>query len=41
VQVFDDDGKVVRWHDYPDLQLLLASAPQWWMEHIMAGYSRD
>ena len=40
VQVFDDDGKIVRWHDYPDLQLLLSSAPQWWMDHIMAGYSR-
>ena len=40
VMEFDDDGKVVRWHDYPDLQLLLSSAPQWWIEHIMAGYER-
>lgn len=40
VQEFDDDGRITRWHDYPDLQLLLASAPQWWMEHIMAGYQQ-
>ncbi len=40
VMEFDDEGKVVRWHDYPDLQLLLSSAPQWWIEHIMAGYDR-
>jgi limonene-1,2-epoxide hydrolase len=32
------DGKIVRWWDYPDLQKLLAAAPQWWMEHIMKGY---
>jgi ketosteroid isomerase-like protein len=35
------DGLVLRWHDYPDLQKLLAAAPQWWMEHIMQGYARD
>jgi ketosteroid isomerase-like protein len=35
------DGLVYRWHDYPDLQKLLAAAPQWWMEHIMQGYARD
>lgn len=40
VQEFDADGKIVRWHDYPDLQLLLGTAPQWWMEHIMEGYQR-
>jgi ketosteroid isomerase-like protein len=34
------DGLVLRWHDYPDLQKLLAAAPQWWMEHIMQGYDR-
>jgi len=32
------DGKIVRWWDYPDLQKLLASAPQWWVEHVMKGY---
>ena len=41
VQEFDDDGKIVRWHDYPDLQKLLSTAPQWWIEHIMEGYARD
>ncbi len=41
VMEFDPAGKVVRWHDYPDLQLLLSSAPQWWIEHIMVGYARD
>ena len=34
------DGKIVRWHDYPDLQALLSAAPQWWMDHIMQGYTR-
>jgi ketosteroid isomerase-like protein len=38
VQVFDAEGLIVRWHDYPDLQLLLSSAPAWWIEHIMAGW---
>jgi len=32
------DGKIVRWWDYPDLQKLLAAAPQWWVEHVMKGY---
>ena len=41
VQEFDAQGKIVRWHDYPDLATLLAAAPQWWMEHIMVGYARD
>lgn len=35
------DGKIIRWHDYPDLQLLLGAAPQWWIEHIMEGWARD
>lgn len=39
VMELDDAGLVVRWHDYPDLQLLLSTAPQWWMEHIMAGWA--
>lgn len=33
------DGVIVRWWDYPDLQRLLAAAPQWWIDHIMAGYA--
>lgn len=39
VMELDDAGQVVRWHDYPDLQLLLSTAPEWWMEHIMAGWA--
>jgi ketosteroid isomerase-like protein len=33
------DGRIVRWWDYPDLQKLLGAAPQWWIEHIMGGYT--
>ena len=32
------DGKVDRWWDYVDIGQLLGAAPQWWHEHIMAGY---
>jgi limonene-1,2-epoxide hydrolase len=32
------DGKIVRWHDYLDLNTLMAAAPQAWVEHIMVGY---
>ena len=32
------DGKIVRWHDYFDLNTLMAAAPQAWIEHIMVGY---
>jgi ketosteroid isomerase-like protein len=38
VHEFDGSGRIVRWWDYPDLQALLAAAPQWWIEHIMQGY---
>ena len=31
-------NEIVRWWDYPDLDALLGSAPQWWLDHIMAGY---
>lgn len=32
------DGHIVRWWDYPDLQRLLAAAPSWWVDHVLAGY---
>jgi limonene-1,2-epoxide hydrolase len=32
------DGQVQRWWDYVDLSQLLGAAPQWWLDHIMAGY---
>lgn len=31
--------KITRWWDYPDLQKLLGAAPEWWIEHIMKGYT--
>ena len=31
------DGLVERWWDYVDLGQLMAAAPAWWIEHIMAG----
>ena len=37
VHQFDDEGRIVRWWDYWDLQTLLGSAPQWWLDHIMSG----
>lgn len=30
-----EDGRIKLWRDYWDLQTLLGSAPQWWIEHIM------
>ena len=33
------NGKIVRWFDYWDLQTLMSAAPQWWVEHIMVGYT--
>ena len=41
VHEIDDEGRITRWWDYPDLQGLLAAAPAWWVEHIMEGYARD
>jgi limonene-1,2-epoxide hydrolase len=38
VHELDPDGRIVRWWDYPDLNTLLAQAPQWWLDHIMQGY---
>jgi limonene-1,2-epoxide hydrolase len=32
------EGKIVRWHDYVDLNTLLSAAPPAWIEHIMVGY---
>ncbi|QXC62530.1 nuclear transport factor 2 family protein [Aquihabitans sp. G128] len=32
------DGKVARWWDYLDFTELMAAAPQWWLDHIAAGY---
>ncbi len=32
-------GAIVRWWDYWDLQTLMNAAPDWWIEHIMQGYT--
>ena len=31
-------GLVTRWHDYSHLGNLLDQAPQWWLDHIAAGW---
>jgi limonene-1,2-epoxide hydrolase len=33
------DGAIIRWWDYWDLQTLMNAAPEWWIEHIMQGYT--
>ena len=32
------DARITRWWDYWDMQVLVDSAPQWWFEHVMAGW---
>lgn len=40
VSVFEiRDETIVRWWDYWDLGTLMNAAPQWWLDHIMAGYA--
>jgi limonene-1,2-epoxide hydrolase len=31
-------GKIIRWCDYWDMNVLTAAAPQWWFEHVMQGW---
>lgn len=39
VSVFEiRDGVIARWWDYWDMATLMNAAPQWWVDHIMAGY---
>ena len=28
------DGQIVLWRDYWDMNTLMSSAPQWWIEHL-------
>jgi ketosteroid isomerase-like protein len=35
------DGKISLWRDYWDLQTLLGSAPQWWLEHLAKHSEAD
>ena len=38
VMELDDGGLITRWWDYSNLSNLLDNAPQWWLEHIAAGW---
>lgn len=38
VMELTDDGKISRWWDYSNIGNLLAHAPQWWLDHIAAGW---
>ncbi len=38
IMELDDDGLITRWWDYSNLSNLLDNAPQWWLEHIAAGW---
>jgi limonene-1,2-epoxide hydrolase len=31
-------GRITMWRDYWDMNVLTASAPQWWFEHVMQGW---
>jgi len=37
VMELDEDDMITRWWDYWDLQTLMNSAPDWWIERIMSG----
>jgi limonene-1,2-epoxide hydrolase len=32
------ESKITRWCDYWDMNVLTATAPQWWFEHVMKGW---
>ncbi len=37
--VMEVEGEhIVRWHDYSHLGNILDNAPDWWIEHISAGW---
>ncbi|HWD56006.1 MAG TPA: limonene-1,2-epoxide hydrolase family protein [Acidimicrobiales bacterium] len=31
-------GRITRWRDYRDMNVLVAAAPPWWFEHVIAGW---
>ena len=41
IHEFREDGKIVLWRDYWDLNTLMNNAPQWWLEHIMTASAED
>jgi limonene-1,2-epoxide hydrolase len=32
------DGRITRWTDYWDMNVLVAAAPQWWFDHVITGW---
>jgi limonene-1,2-epoxide hydrolase len=32
------DGRIMRWRDYWDMNVLTAAAPQWWFDHVLQGW---
>ncbi len=32
------DGRITKWRDYWDMNVLTAAAPPWWFEHVMQGW---
>ena len=32
------DGRITRWCDYWDMNVLVAAAPPWWFEHVLLGW---
>ena len=32
------DGRITRWCDYWDMNVLVAAAPPWWFEHVLTGW---
>jgi limonene-1,2-epoxide hydrolase len=32
------DGRIAKWRDYWDMNVLTAAAPSWWFEHVMQGW---
>lgn len=39
IMELDADGLITRWWDYSNIGGLLDDAPQWWLDHIAAGWS--
>ena len=33
-----DGGKIMKWRDYWDMNVLTAAAPQWWWDHVLKGW---
>ncbi len=39
VSIFEfRDGKISRWHDYSNIANITDNVPEWWLEHVSAGW---